>query len=92
MFFRISGDWQKGNPEYANFGRIQVPADSMFVLGDNRRISKDSRFLGTIPLSDLHGIARIVYWSQERRFPDPEDTSYYELGPIDWSRIVTRLD
>ncbi len=79
-------------PELTNFGPLKIPADSFFVLGDNRRISKDSRIIGPIPLSDLHGKARMIYWAQERRFPDPRDTSRYELGPIDWKRMGTRLD
>ena len=72
--------------------RSLIPSGSFFVLGDNRRMSKDSRIIGPIPLSDLHGKARMIYWSRERRFPDPWNTSYYELGPIRWDRMGTRLD
>lgn len=79
-------------PELTNCGPIQIPSDSFFVLGDNRRRSKDSRIIGPIPLADLHGKARMIFWSQERRFPNPWDTSYYENGPIRWERIGTRLD
>ncbi len=80
------------DPDLSNFEPIQVPSDSFFVLGDNRRLSRDSRTIGPIPFSDLHGRARMIYWSHELRFPDPWDTSYYKLGPVSWSRIGTRLD
>lgn len=79
-------------PGLANYGPILVPADSFFVLGDNRRISTDSRIIGPIPFSDLHGKARMIYWARERRFLNRRDTSSYELGPIGWSRIGARLD
>ncbi len=79
-------------PGLANYGPIQIPSDTFFVLGDNRRMAKDSRIMGPISFSDLHGIVRMIYWARERRFPDPGDTSNYETGPVVWSRIGARLD
>lgn len=38
-----------------NFGPLVIPADSYFVLGDNRSNSMDSRFTGLIPKSDFVG-------------------------------------
>ncbi|OTP12133.1 signal peptidase I [Enterococcus sp. 10A9_DIV0425] len=43
-------------------GDSKLPADSYFVLGDNRRISKDSRSFGTIPRDAILGKARFVYY------------------------------
>jgi signal peptidase I len=75
-----------------NYGPTKVPADSFFLLGDNRRLSKDSRVIGPIPSSEIYGVARIIYMSRERMFPDPDDTSDYELGPFRWDRFGLRID
>ncbi len=44
-------------------GPIVVPEDSLFVLGDNRDNSKDSRYWGFVPLKSVLGKAFIIYWS-----------------------------
>ncbi|MBI3463947.1 MAG: signal peptidase I [Planctomycetes bacterium] len=77
--------------EIANLAPVAVPADCFFVLGDHRRRANDSRLRGPIPLSDYHGKTRLIYWSQERTYLDPDDTAY-TLGPIRWDRIGQRLD
>ena len=45
------------------FGPITVPADSLFVMGDNRDFSNDSRFWGFVNLDDVRGKAFLIYWS-----------------------------
>ena len=49
-----------------NFGPITVPKDSIFVMGDNRDESLDSRFWGFVDLKDVEGKAFIIYWSWNR--------------------------
>ena len=46
-----------------NFGPVTVPKESLFVLGDNRDHSFDSRFWGFVPLKDVLGKAFTIYWS-----------------------------
>jgi signal peptidase I len=48
------------------FGPVRVPAGSVFVLGDNRRDSEDSRTLGAISVDDVIGRARARIWPPAR--------------------------
>ncbi len=48
-----------------NFGPVTVPKNCLFVMGDNRDNSHDSRFWGFVDLNKVRGKAFIIYWSWE---------------------------
>ncbi|MGE0087424.1 MAG: signal peptidase I [Desulfococcaceae bacterium] len=62
-----------------NMKLITVPEDSIFVMGDNRDHSYDSRFWGFVKLSAVKGKAFIIYWSWDKE----QDW----LHSVRWNRI-----
>ena len=63
-----------------NFGPITVPNNSLFVMGDNRDQSFDSRFWGFVDLKVVSGKAFMIYWSW-----DSDDFS------VRWNRLGNLL-
>ncbi len=67
-----------------NFGPVVVPKDSLFVMGDNRDNSEDSRFWGFLNVNAVLGKALVMYFSWDRNAKDLFDK-------VRWSRIGSQI-
>lgn len=60
-------------PDVHEWGPLVVPADSFWMMGDNRDESRDSRFWGFVPRGNVRGTPIIIYYSWDagsyRPFP-----------------------
>ena len=76
-------DWIRQLQLMERFGPVVVPKDSLFVLGDNRDNSQDSRFWGFVNVNAVKGKALIIYFSWDgnaERFLD--EIRWRRLGKL----------
>ena len=77
-------------PKFENKSEVVVPANSYFVLGDNRHNSQDSRFWGFVPRDLIIGRAMFVYWSYDESAPSTDWTFAADfLVNTRWARTGT---
>ncbi len=60
------------------FAPVKVPPDSLYVMGDNRDNSNDSRYWGFVPLNLVRGRAMFVWYSRG----EPEGLRLARFGHI----------
>lgn len=69
----VGADKAAYNPDVHDWGPLVVPRDSLWMMGDNRDHSRDSRFWGFVPRKNVRGTPLIIYYSWDagsyRPFP-----------------------
>ena len=74
------GCFTLSRPSIEDYGPVRVPESSLFVMGDNRDNSQDSRFWGFVKLNEVKGKALIIYFSWDSNAQDL-------LDKIRWTRF-----
>ena len=64
-FSDVTDSWEQSMPQHVQNGDLVVPPGNYFAMGDNRDVSRDSRFWGFVPKENIIGRPMFIYWSFE---------------------------
>ena len=79
-------DWQLTMEQHVQNGEIVVPPGTFFAMGDNRDVSRDSRYIGFVPFANVVGRPLFIYWS----FETP-DGQYLKTGLADRAAFAGKV-
>jgi signal peptidase I len=86
--YLVNRDGRTYRPTLKNWGPLVIPADSFFVMGDNRDNSLDSRYWGFLGRDRIEGQPLFIYYSFDKNGVLPLPF----LTDIRWSRILSTPD
>jgi len=86
LHYYVGSDAAHYVPGLHDWGPLVVPADSLFLLGDNRDSSYDGRYYGFVPRSNLLGHPFVVYFSYDNN----SWRSLPFVTAVRWHRLFTQ--